>query len=307
MCVLLDWVDALSQVGGSVHDVMINLGAMPPPCYPATLQFHRRVLGNQVLSWCPIFSVMNYSAIVLDMMHTIDLGVAAYYAGLVFMLVLKYDLFTTGATSMDLRIQHGIMNMSKQLELFYDMPANKRASKVGELTRHVLLGNHELDRPIATAKAMETRGLAYFAMHLLNHFEEKCHAGPEVLREASTLLRRAGDELKTFYHLMNTNRRHISDAHCDICTTCVVNHNTRYRMAGALLGIHNPLVPKHHLWWEMARDLRFRGNARYYATFVDESLNLTFSETSKSVHARRFAESVLGKWFLLCMADNRFY
>lgn len=101
-----------------------------------------------MLSWSPILDVMSYENITVDLMHTVDLGVCQYYAGVVLSLFLKHDILGTQMDSVELKLEHGILLMQQELETFYALPACKHASKISTLTSNLILGPAGYARPI---------------------------------------------------------------------------------------------------------------------------------------------------------------
>ena len=99
------------------------------PVYPATLLFFRRHVGNCVTSWNPVFEILDFRRIVVDVLHTLVLGVSQYYAGTVFALVLREDLLGSGHANMEARIKVGVLRMQKELDDYYHTPEGKRVER----------------------------------------------------------------------------------------------------------------------------------------------------------------------------------
>ena len=82
-------------------------------------------------------------------------------------------------------------------------------------------------RPIISAKALESRGLAYFARHLLGKYEAALDGKGGHIAQAANLLRFAGEDLKQFFHIINVHGRRLEQDVVDEATACAINHNAR--------------------------------------------------------------------------------
>ena len=68
--------------------------------------------------------------------------------------------------------------------------------------------------------------------------------------------------------ILKASPLHVPEDTCQTLLDLALRHLTLCKAANI------DMVPKHHMWVHMTLRLRFYGNARAWATFLDESLNL---------------------------------
>ena len=100
------------------------------------------------------------------------------------------------------------------------------------------------------------------------------------------------DNLLTYYRVMASEER-------------VMPHETRRILFDACLGCTAAFIeadgnptPKFHLWVHWSMQLVKHGNARFYNTYVDESLNGTIKEIAKRCSSLTCSESVFRRILL---------
>ena len=139
------------------------------PSYPARLTMFRRGESSWLSSVSPIFQVVDFNNIAIDVLHCIDLGVVQYCVGWVFVVLLLADVFRTGAQSDELLLVRGVSALKAELCRWYRM--NPLVTKVTNLTVGMVLGTAgNIYRPVLRAKGAESRGLFVFAIHLMRCF-----------------------------------------------------------------------------------------------------------------------------------------
>ena len=78
------------EIGGDVADTHQDLTTTP--ANPMRLVFFPRKEHCCITALNPLFDIITLDNVALDVLHTLDLGVAQYFAGAVFAFVIKSDL-----------------------------------------------------------------------------------------------------------------------------------------------------------------------------------------------------------------------
>jgi hypothetical protein len=145
----------------SVVDVHQDLNLWPGPAR-IVVNFFRPSHDSFISTWCPLLQVgaVRLTGCVIDMMHTVDLGVCAYTGGELFAQLIRggawnlrqRDLKETMLRYMD-EFQRRLLSFKKEY------PESECPI---DLTPGMLLGARRLDRPCIAAKAAQTRALFFF-------------------------------------------------------------------------------------------------------------------------------------------------
>ncbi len=108
------------EVGGDISDTHANIEELQVSAtgYIAMVFFRART--SVFLSAVnPIFQILRFDHVEVDVLHCVDLGVAQYMAGTVFELLLRRDVYGTGARTRALRLTKGVNLMFKSLCQWY--------------------------------------------------------------------------------------------------------------------------------------------------------------------------------------------
>ncbi len=127
------------EVGGAISDTHVNLAELP--AYPARIVFFRAAAGNFLNDVCPLFDVVVFDNLLVDILHTLDLGVAQYTGGAAIAFLLLHDMYDTGATSTDLKTKFGLRKFQEKLIDWYTSNrADPNLARINLVTRHVAVG-----------------------------------------------------------------------------------------------------------------------------------------------------------------------
>ena len=140
---------------GEVADTHVDLTLCS---YPARMTFFRRSESTWLASISPIFQVLEFDNIAIDVLHCIDLGIVQYCASWVFVVLMLADIFHTGAKSEEMLLNRGVSALKAELCLWYR--EHPLVAKVTNLTLGMVLGTAgNMYRPVLRAKGAEPRGL----------------------------------------------------------------------------------------------------------------------------------------------------
>ena len=278
------------QVAGAVGDVCADVSQLAS--YPARISMWRQPRESFINSPCPLLDelgCLTLECVVVDLLHTADSGVAQYFAGAAFSLLLKHNVYGVPAGPEALVLKRCAAVLDAKIRDWYEEPAQRNASRIDFLTVGILLGSQGLARPCSKGKALESRFLFRFACRELALHQERLQAvGPAVGFQAQ-LLAVSGAHLAAAYRVVKEHGPRLPAVACRVLLRAATLTCTYYRAAG-----FKP-APKHHWLWEMAKWARFTGNPRFYATYVDEDFNQVVAGVARSVHASTFTRSVLKK------------
>jgi hypothetical protein len=239
---------------------------------------------------CPLLAesgCLTSDCVVVDLLHTADSGVAQYWAGAAFSVLLRHNVYGVAPGPEALLLSRGAAVLDARIRRWYEAPAQANASQIDFLTVGILLGSQGLARPCSKGKALESRFLFRFALQELSeHYDQLQAVDPNVGFQAR-LLADSGAHLATVYRVLKEHGPRLPPQACQEFVRATARHCTYYRAAG-----FKP-APKHHWLWEMAKWARFTGNPRFYATYVDEDFNQVVAGVARRVHPSTFARSIL--------------
>eukprot|EP00959_Pyramimonas_sp_CCMP1952_P474486 9503561-Pyramimonas_sp.AAC.1 len=106
--------------------------------------------------------------------------------------------------------------------------------------------------------------------------------------DAATLLY-AGTVLQAFTDILKSQHRQLSPEQINLLNEYAAEHVELAKSAN----VH--LVPKHHMMLHMAGEAQYKGNPKYYATWMDETINRFISNAAASCHRRTLERKSLQK------------
>jgi hypothetical protein len=241
--------------------------------FPLKVTFWRRSRETMVRHRCPLFSVpgVNMLSVMIDVLHTMHLGVANAYVAHVLWELLLADLYGIGGRE-DHRIQSSVLRLRTSLWDWYrSVPATQREeiTKVNEFSVDMLGSKHHR---FLTTKAMEIKGLVGWVVHLLRR------RGVVLGANADCLLQ-AGEQLLRWFTIVKGSPNDMS--HLQLQQMC--DAGVRHINLAKLGGVH--MLPKHHLFIHLLRGAVANGNPRFYATFRDEGANRVLAAVARSAYA----------------------
>ena len=251
---------------------LVDIHAVADVTLPAVLTFFH-TQGNHGLNFvCPMFSVPGFSisALTLDVMHVLDLGVSQYLAGAVFATLIQNNFAKSDHVYVDMMRRQNLFHLRRRLSAYYRSLVRPRGtmSQIGKLTLPML---SSLAKPRLKSKAAECRNLIPLLPQL-------CAENPDSLGDRSVHLQACCTALAQFYDVMQAEPRIMSpgglrDLQSSMCRC--LNH-------WKLFGGH--IVFKHHCVWHMVERAPRHGNPKYYWTYADEQQNRVMKSVAQSLH-----------------------
>ena len=138
----------------------------------------------------------------------------------------------------------------------------------------------------------------YFAKWLIDKHAADLPAG---FREEGRQLQLACRHLRTWYDGMLSTSWVVPSDLADRLHRAIKNVCVLSRAAGP----RSRLAPKHHSMACMARKLKRNGNPRKYHCYADETFNRVIRDEAAAVHRRTLAVSVMKRYRLWCICENR--
>ena len=229
-----------------------------------------------------------------DELHTVRGGVAKYFAGAGFVLLLLADVYQTKATSRDLLLKESMKPLTARLHAWYR--AHPDASRVALLTVS-LCTNGSVYKPqlAGTLKADESKWLAHFVCDEIGYFIKK----NKLVSQRARDLHRAGLCLLQWWELLYTAGREFTSEEAAAALSAAVNHMTLFEKAG------EHLYPKHHRFLHMATNVNRHGSPAYHSTFPDESFNFTAVKMARAAHPSLLALTTLKRYYVWCKTSCR--
>ena len=153
-------------------------------------------------------------------------------------------------------IELGCRHTFHDIILYYHRHNVKLDRRVQTLTVKMLGDdqNHTLK-----TKAVETIALLPWALDLLRRYTGAI--------ERATFLLQAGECLTEYLGILARSPRVISDMLWRKLLNLAIRHNQLARVAGVVM------LPKHHIFIHLTIFIKHTGNPKYFANFLDESLN----------------------------------
>lgn len=246
-----------------------------------------RRLGKQLPVLFQIVVGLRLECIMIDVMHTVDQGVASHVFGNVFWLCVSQHCF--GGTSLETNIER----LNKEINKFYkSFPAISKIQ--GKLSSERL--RSASGYPKLKSKAAATRYLAPFVLQLARKY-----LSPTVIAVCELLTR--------FYDLINEESMFLSAAAKHEIPKLGLAFSELYSQlatesfaAGELFW---KVTPKHHLFQHLCEWQAISyGNPRFYWVYADEDLVGKLIECARSCHPKTMAFTAMFKWLLLSFDDD---
>ena len=232
---------------------------------------------------------LRLECIMIDVLHTVDLGFAAHVIGNVFNECLIARVF--GGRN----IPENLAHLNAELTRWY--AANKVTTKLdGALTLERIRSNTN-PWPKLKSKAAAGRHLAPFAHHLAVTYlgDRRIHAICQLLCE--------------FYRLLDSQGMFLD-----------ANARARFpligqRMCGLFAQLSAEAVANGHRRWKMTPKVHLTlhlcewqapsvGNPKSFWVYADEDLVGTMIEVAESCHSKTVAVTAMFKWALFCFSDD---
>ena len=281
------------EVGLHCGDIHCSRESLPAD--NVELVFNRFVEGSVATHVSVLFAIpgFRFEYMMLDSLHTLDLGVAQRLSGEVIHKMLKKGIL--GHTQTVVGYRRGLCKLSRQLKQFYKDYANmlgpaRRFNRVGRVTLK-MLGLHKNMSKTANLniKGGEGRHFFQFTCKLIQD-----HAG--VL--GSPHLRKACFTLKLIYQIMKDSPR-------ELPTGVQVQLLAAAKAMGEALtkGRHH-CTPKVHLAYHLCEQSALAGNPRFYSCHEDESHLRDVRTVVQAAHTGSYEAKVLAKLWKMDTWDD---
>ena len=242
-----------------------------------TLTHHRNPLLNDDIG-------VSNDSFAIDTLHTLYLGVCQRWTIRALWMLLLANVFRCRGTTEDEIVQIGVMLLRAELWEWYGQRQREtkgmKMSKLNNLTLQMLGGK---SKPTLKTKADETKWLTFFAIDMLSKF-------PVASNKQYKPMLEAGLELANYIRILDCNPMKLSEAEITNLLECGKRHLLLLEEAGV------PYTPKHHLFLHMTVRTARKGNPRFYATFLDESLNGKIAKICRSCHRSKIQGRVFVKY-----------
>ncbi len=265
-------------VGGDISDTHVDLTSLRGE--HISMEFFRREAGvlGLVSAFLDIPGFRIPDMCMLDVLHTVDLGVGARLVGVALMELLHCGLWgpiTEKSPAIAMR------NLRADLKEYYKRsPDRKRRSEIGRGFSYKMLGKRQ--RPFFKGKGSESRHLLGFVRGLLDLHSHRLARGSHLLK--------ATKHLQGFHAVCKHAPRVLSPADSVKLVKCAEN----FIKAWVAFGGHTTM--KHHFLLHLAHKAgEFGGNPRFHTTYRDEGYNRFVKRIAQTCHSRVFAARVLTK------------
>ena len=237
----------------------------------------------------PLFCIelgITVSMLVVDVLHTIHLGVAQQYIAFVIWAGLDANVWCAPPGPRSAIIELGIRRTNLDMVRWYDKNDIPLSRRVGSLTNG-MLGND--NNRVLKTKAIETITLLPWAMDFVRRFVGRIEKGQFVLK--------AGECLTEYLKLMRNAPRVVPEPICKRMISLAVQHNQLAAMAGV------PMLPKHHIFIHLTPYILYTGNPKYFSNFLDEGLNATIKSIAQCAHRLTWERSIFVHVRLIATVD----
>jgi hypothetical protein len=234
------------EIGSCVEDIHCTIQNFAGPG-PFQLDFWRASdNGLAFLSHIMLIPGAKHEHIVVDDLHTLDLGVAARFAAAVFLRALKTDIFGNRLT------KEGLMQGCKTLTRRFAMWGKANKSRYFKISLKGLCYVKTTSKGQLRAKGAACRAAMHFAYSLMTK--------PNVVKmgKAGEGLRRAAKALCKAYALMEASDLRMDHRHLG---------NLLDRVSKYSKGSGVGMIPKFHLARHMAKCARLAGNPRLHSAY----------------------------------------
>ena len=206
-------------------------------------------------------------------MHVIDLGIAQYLVGAVFMQLIESNFARADVPYVWMSRQANIVHLRRRMRVYYKTCRRARGtmSAIGRLTLKML---GSTTKPRLAAKAAETRNLVPLLAQL-------CGENREFLGDRAVHLIICCTELLRFYQTMEAEPRQMTPGGLFALQSSMSKFLVNWRAWGG------HCVFKHHMAWHMVERASQHGNPRFYWTYADEQENRVMSQVAKIIACRQ--------------------
>ena len=271
-----------------IPDVGVGFDTLAPTDFPIVATFWRASAETVTRHRNPLMEVagMSLRTIMVDMLHTVHLGVLHRFIWFTAWAMFDQDSFQVGATRSDARVTMSIQRFRGMLFKWYRMPAQRarKITEVQELTEGMFGGQKR--KQILPLKAKESE---YLTECMVEYIIPRVSAR---LQNANAI-RDCGLAILNYMKLV---RESPPQPHPSVLQR-MLNLALRHLRLCALVGV--PYGPKRHLFVHMVLRSKMAGCPNTYHTFMDESLNRTLAGVCRGAYASVWERRVLANWIAL--------
>ncbi len=295
----------LPALGLRTHDRLVPGGSLGMAAFdPETCELPLRLVfvraPGAAFHWVsPLMSVPGFSLATLcvDVMHTVDLGIAAQLAGVALRRMLLADMYGLGTD--ELRQQASLNRFMRELRQWFRGPGRKLPGWfLSSRTRVALKNLGPTSRPMlsfAMRGAATVRGVLPFVHRSLKQHRDALDAAGL----SGSRLCRASQRLLILYRIMRQAPRDLTEP-CPLGASWAdrleIAANRYIRAWRAIPGAR--CVPKLHFFKHMVQRARYSGNPLCTSTHEDESFNKVVKRHAKQSHTWRFEARVMSRQWL---------
>jgi hypothetical protein len=244
--------------------------------FPVQLTFWRRDSESRTKHRNPILQVPGvcFSSFCPDILHTLYLGTAKDYCAYALWALIGLDVFQTGASTQEERLQLSVFHLRQRLWSYYRerrrQNPGRQITELENLTAN-MLGTQA--KPTLSTKAAETKHFLPFVLDTLRHFRAQL----EGLTTGEALLR-TGESLQEYIELLDSSPLVVPDSTIQKMYAALGRFFSLWKLAQ----LHQR--PKFHLMAHVLAGNRYIGNPTSYSTFADESLNRVIANIGRAAH-----------------------
>ena len=221
--------------------------------------------------FCNEIGITPQSSMQVDLLHTVYLGVLQRYVQGVMWGAIDSNIWGVDGNRSAV-IEQTISSLEVDIKRWYIRSVIPTSSRVNHIKTSMLGTDAKRELKL---KAAETGTLVPWAVDFSTRYRNALLNGAQ--------LKAAGETLVEYMSLLKASPLHVPEDTCQTLLDLALRHLTLCKAA------HIDMVPKHHNWVHMTLRLRFYGNARTWATFLDESLNLLLANMGARFFVHRGA------------------
>ena len=281
-----------------------NVHAMERAPLPLTLVFWRgryvrTVCQDPVLNRCPLFctelGTSPATCLAIDNLHTVNYGpMMRWTSAVIWRTIFSNPWGFQGGD--EVRIELSVRRLKADLFQWYDDAQIPLERRMGDLTVKMIGSRMDCGFDLAdvhpgcmmTSKAAETAVLMEWAQSLLRKYTDV------PWRED---LATAGEAISQWMAICRSCPLLVPHKRQQELRECAVRHVLCAQRAKL------SLVPKHHMFIHSSVCLSPMGNPRFFATFLDESLNMLLRTLAAKAHRKKQAWRILFSFNLVGAMD----
>ena len=166
--------DRIEEIDGGLDVVETDLGSLAPG---TPVHFFRPSANNRLNFWCELLYCTDYGDPVLrgmhlvgDVLHTVDGGAKQYAGGANFKFILVHAEHTLGVhrAAQAVMETHAMRKINTSLTAWHLTPDARGLEQMSDVVVKNLIGGKDAKDACIDAKAMQSRMLFFFSVHLLN-------------------------------------------------------------------------------------------------------------------------------------------